>query len=185
MPHILKLEEQRENVEVTGARGFPGGSDSKESAWNVRDMDWIPGSGRSPWRREWQLTSEFLPGESHWQRSLVSYSQWGRKELDTEWLTHTHTHTHTHIGAQLQVGWRNFMGVGQTAEKESLPSWCRCLWGDKMRLPEKKRDRKKETVPTATTEVKVLVKEPQRGKASKRELPYLSSSPLLADLTGN
>ena len=54
-----------------------------------------------------------------------------------------------------------------------------------MRLPEKKRDRKKETVPTATTEVKILVKEPQRGKASKREFPYLSSSPLLADLTGN
>lgn len=54
-----------------------------------------------------------------------------------------------------------------------------------MGLPEKKRDGNKETVPTATTEVKVLVKEPQRGKASKREFSYLSSSPLLADLTGN
>ena len=25
----------------------------------------------------------FLPGESHWQRSLVKYSPWGHKELDT------------------------------------------------------------------------------------------------------
>ena len=29
-------------------RGFPGGSDSKESACNVRDSGSIPGSGRSP-----------------------------------------------------------------------------------------------------------------------------------------
>ena len=27
-----------------------------------------------------QLTSDFLPGESHWQRSLVGYSPWGHKE---------------------------------------------------------------------------------------------------------
>ena len=35
-----------------------------------------------PWRREWQPTSVFVPGESHGQRSLVGYSPWGRKELD-------------------------------------------------------------------------------------------------------
>ena len=29
-------------------RGFPGGSDSKESACNAGDLDSIPGSGRSP-----------------------------------------------------------------------------------------------------------------------------------------
>ena len=29
-------------------RGFPGGSDGKESAHNERDSGWIPGSGRSP-----------------------------------------------------------------------------------------------------------------------------------------
>ena len=30
---------------------FPGGSDGKESAYNVGDPDWIPGSGRSPEER--------------------------------------------------------------------------------------------------------------------------------------
>ena len=35
-----------------------------------------------PWRRAWQPTPVFLPGESHGQRSLVSYSMWGCKESD-------------------------------------------------------------------------------------------------------
>ena len=88
MPHILKLEEQRENVEVIGAQGFPGGSDSKESAWNAGDTGWIPGSGRSPWRREWLPTPVLLPAEFHGWRSLTGYSPWGCKELDmTEQLT--------------------------------------------------------------------------------------------------
>ena len=43
------------------------------------------------WRRKWQPSPVFLPGESHAQRSLMGYSPWGRKELDTtELLTHTH-----------------------------------------------------------------------------------------------
>ena len=40
-----------------------------------------------PWRRKWQLTPVFLPGESHGQSSLVGYGPWGRKESDTtDWL---------------------------------------------------------------------------------------------------
>ena len=39
------------------------------------------------WRRKWQPTPVFLPGNSHGQRSLVGYSPRGPKELDTtEWL---------------------------------------------------------------------------------------------------
>ena len=42
-----------------------------------------------PWRREWQPTPVFLPGEYYEQRSLVGYSPWGQEELDTtERLTH-------------------------------------------------------------------------------------------------
>ena len=36
-----------------------------------------------PWRRKWQPTPVLLPGKAHGQRSLVGYSPWGRKELDT------------------------------------------------------------------------------------------------------
>ena len=35
------------------------------------------------WRRKWQPTPVYLPGESHGQRSLVGCSPWGRKELGT------------------------------------------------------------------------------------------------------
>ena len=34
-------------------------------------------------QRVWQPTPVFLLGESHGQRSLVGYSPWSRKELDT------------------------------------------------------------------------------------------------------
>ena len=35
------------------------------------------------WRRKWQPTPMFLPGESHGWRRLVGYSPRGRKESDT------------------------------------------------------------------------------------------------------
>ena len=83
--------------------GFPCGSVLTKlpaSAGATGDASLIPGSGRSPRRRKWQPTPVFLPGESHGQRSLVSYSPWSRKESDTTEHTHTHTHTHTQAGQQ-------------------------------------------------------------------------------------
>ena len=44
-----------------------------------------------PWRRAWQPTLVFLPGESRGQRSLAGYSLLGLKELDTTEVTgHAH-----------------------------------------------------------------------------------------------
>ena len=42
-----------------------------------------PWVGKIPGRRKWQPTPIFLPGKSHGQKSLVGYSPWGHKELDT------------------------------------------------------------------------------------------------------
>ena len=42
------------------------------------------------WRRKWQPTPVFLPGESHGWRSLVSYSPRGYKESDTIERLHFH-----------------------------------------------------------------------------------------------
>ena len=53
-------------------RGFPGGSDGKESACNAGDLGLIPGSGRS--KRKWQPTLVFWPGKPHGQRGLAGYS---------------------------------------------------------------------------------------------------------------
>ena len=47
-----------------------------------------PWVDKIPWRREWLPTPVFLPEEPQGQRSLMGYSPWGPKELDTtEWLT--------------------------------------------------------------------------------------------------
>ena len=43
-----------------------------------------------PWRRKWPPTPVSLPGKSHGQRSLVGYSPWGCKELDTTEQVHMH-----------------------------------------------------------------------------------------------
>ena len=63
--------------------GFSGGSGGKEYVCNIGDLSLIPGLGRFHWGREWQPTLVFLPGKFHGQRSLVGYSPWGHKELDT------------------------------------------------------------------------------------------------------
>ena len=39
--------------------------------------------GEIPWSRKWQPTPVFLPEEFHGQRSLVGYSPWDHKKLDT------------------------------------------------------------------------------------------------------
>ena len=47
-----------------------------------------------PWRKKWQPTLVFLPGEFCGQRSLAGYSPWGRKESDTTEFTHTYSYTY-------------------------------------------------------------------------------------------
>ena len=49
-----------------------------------------PWVGKIPWRRKWQPSPALLPGKSHGPRSLVGYSPWGRKELDTTERLHFH-----------------------------------------------------------------------------------------------
>ena len=42
------------------------------------------------WRRKWQPTPVFLPGESHGQRSRAGHDPWGHRESDmTEVTKHT------------------------------------------------------------------------------------------------
>ena len=56
---------------------FPGAASGKETTcqckrYKKRRFD--PWVGKLPWRRAWQRTPVFLPGESHEQRSLEDYS---------------------------------------------------------------------------------------------------------------
>ena len=47
-----------------------------------------------PWRRKWQPTPVFLPGESHGQRSLAGYSPRGCKQSDKTEATQHSTAQH-------------------------------------------------------------------------------------------
>ena len=45
---------------------FLGSSAGKESSCNAGDMGLVPWIRKIPWRRAWQPTPVFLPGESAW-----------------------------------------------------------------------------------------------------------------------
>ena len=53
------------------------------SAEDTRDAGSIPGLGRFLGGGHGNPTPVFLPGESHGQRGLASYSPWGHKTSDT------------------------------------------------------------------------------------------------------
>ena len=67
---------------ILSKRGFPSGSDGKESACNVGNLGSIPGLGRSPGEGNDNPLQYSCMENPHGQRSLVGYSPWGRKESD-------------------------------------------------------------------------------------------------------
>ena len=72
---------------VTG--GFPGGASGKEPSCQCRPkrLGFDPCVGKILWRRAWQPTLVFLPGEFHGQRSQAGHSPCGHKELDMTEVT--------------------------------------------------------------------------------------------------
>ena len=69
-------------------RGFPGGSDGKESACNVGDLGLIHGLGKSPGGGHGSPLQYSCLENTHGQSSLPGYSPWGCKESDiTEQLS--------------------------------------------------------------------------------------------------
>ena len=59
-------------------------------------MGLIPWGRKIIWRRAWQPTPVFLPGESHGQRSLAGHSPRGHRGSDMSEVTeHTHRVSYT------------------------------------------------------------------------------------------
>ena len=75
-----------------------------------------------PWRREWQPTPEFLPGEFYGYRSLADYSPWDRKRVWHAWET-------KHVA--LQTSWRQrASSLSAFIPPPSPSSWttsCACM----------------------------------------------------------
>ena len=62
------------------------------------------------WRRRWHPTPVLLPGKSHGRKSLVSFSPWGREELDTTERLHY------------------YFSLSCIGEGNGNPLQCSCLW---------------------------------------------------------
>ena len=70
-----------------------------------------PRAREIPWRRAWQPTPVFLPGESLGQSSLVTYGPWGLKVSDT-------TEATGHIWMQKKTEvWRSWSSERQVWSK--------------------------------------------------------------------
>ena len=90
------------------------------NAGDARDVDLIPGSGRSPEGGKWQPITKFLHGKFHGQRSLVGYSPWGHKKSDIIEVTE-HSCTHSASSVQLLSCVRIFATLRTAARQASLP----------------------------------------------------------------
>ena len=97
--------------------GFPGGASGKEPGCQCRRSikhGFNPQVGKAPWRRAWQPTPVFLPGESHGQRSLASYSLQGHTESDmTQQLNH-------HCSPRLEESLSNYKDSAQPKERNEI-----------------------------------------------------------------
>ena len=66
----------------TFSRGFQGGASGKEPACQFRRLKrhrFDPWAGKIPWRRAWQPTPVFFPGEPHgrgaWQATVYRVAE--------------------------------------------------------------------------------------------------------------
>jgi len=73
-------------IQIRADMDNSGGANGKESVCQCRRYkrhtfhSW---TRKIAWRRKWQPTPVFLPGESRGQRSLTGYSPWGQKQSET------------------------------------------------------------------------------------------------------
>ena len=87
--HIFPPTKKKKSLLFTSLRqGLPLWLSGKESICQCRKRGFDPWVGKIRWRKKWQPTPAFLPGESHGQRSLAGYSPWrckrGRHDLATK-----------------------------------------------------------------------------------------------------
>ena len=87
-----------------------GGSDGKESACNVEDL---PNVGKVPWRKAWQPTSVFLPGESPWTEKPGGLQSMRSQRIRHDWMT-------KHSACRgLTVTWEVLNSIAQRMQEQS------------------------------------------------------------------
>ena len=114
--------------------GLPGWLSGKESACQCRRHGFDPWVRKILWRRKWQPTPVFLPGDSHGQESLVGCSPWSCKESDRTEPKHKHP---AYNGTCLKGQFRHFCRTLKSWQRASANNVSRTVhsnqWG--RRLP--------------------------------------------------
>ena len=91
----------------------------------------VPSLGQKiPWRREWQPSPVFLPGESHGQRSLASCSPWGRTVSDTSERLNSSKcpQQHAGVGPGVSAGRAHPRGLAERLQDHVLMAGAVLLW---------------------------------------------------------
>ena len=110
----------------------------KETSCQCRRNEFHPWVRKIPWRRKWQPSAVFLPGESHGQRNLAGYSPQGLKESDTTEATE-HVCTHKLENPNIQhgmgptsSGWDTFVEEGrrEMGNTKRISSWISLLYSE-------------------------------------------------------
>ena len=87
--------------------GLPCGTSGREPACECRRREtrgFDPWVRRVPWRRAWQPTPVFLPGEFHGQRSLVGYVQSiGSQRVGHDWSSLALIHTRSLLAGKCSL----------------------------------------------------------------------------------
>ena len=80
----INTPEEEQSIQIGG---LPWWLSGKESACQCRKLRFDSWFRKIPWRRKWQPTPVFLPGKSHGQKGLESYSPWGHKRVGQDLAT--------------------------------------------------------------------------------------------------
>ena len=80
-------------------QGFSGGSDGKDSTWNVGDLGSIPGLGRSL-EEDMATHSSILPGKSAWTEKPGGLLSMGSQRVGHDWVT---KHSTAFKGMQFKI----------------------------------------------------------------------------------
>ena len=91
-PHYLPVSYKRASLVAQLVKNLPASRRPRFYSW-VRKI---------PWRKAWQPSPVFLPGESHGQRNQAGYSPWGhRVEHNNDQAQHTYQSNHYDPSASL------------------------------------------------------------------------------------
>ena len=92
-------------------------------------QEFNPWVGKIPWRRKWQPTPVFLPGEFHRQRSLGGLQSMGSQRVGHDWSDLTHMHA-VSLGHQKTRIPNDFPSQSHSAWfSSSLRPWGHCSKG--------------------------------------------------------